>query len=541
MKDWDWLFNDFSLVLHDRVVSHSDSRKGVWQVVDYTTDDFSGKLILAQPETNAPDVKVKIPLKGTYEIYLGLFQNFCDQIKVKLTTDPVFERLRHSSKVAGKQAFEDVYWKTIHINGSEEIIIRQEPGIRAAVGYIMAKKPHKKRLEKKYLIHLTDDGFPSNYGIPEDVDDACWNIYACARLKPDYVSRGINPTGMADYPTKHPELRRNVEKMLETLFPAEIYKQCYQTLAKFFRENKNVPQRYFEIAKSSGIKALAYCRMAMYHANPPWDCFRSDFYDLHPEFRCIDIDGIPVNRMSFAYPEVRQEFIKMFTEAVEFGAQGATNCFVRGFPFVCYEEPVRKKFKQIYNQDITKLPETDRRAQQVKAEFVTEYMRELRNALNRAGKSLLNVAIVHANEDTCWYYGLDVRTWVKEGLIDILCPYTWTIEGEPCQIDMKFFVDVVNGSNVKLMPFLGAVFNDRNPASFLTRAIEMTDYPIDGFSFWDGVDLRIDPIFHMIIESLVSKEAMLAALDKLNRFPECRIVITLQGTKVNKHSYGMAL
>ncbi|MCX7705701.1 MAG: hypothetical protein N2115_05530 [bacterium] len=541
MKNWEWLFNDFSTVLKKNQMSYGDSKKGVWQVVDYTTEDFPGKLILAQPGSNAPDVKVKIPLKGTYGIYLGLFQNFCDQIKVKMSNDIVFERLRHSSKIVKKQAFEDVFWKTVQLNGNDEIIIRQEPGIRASIGYIIAKKPAKKNNEKKYLIHLTDDGFPSNYGVPEDIDDACWNIIACSRIKFDYVSRGINPTSMADYPTKHRSLRRNPEKLLKTQFPAEIYRQCYETLAKFFKKNQNVHERYFEYAKNAGIKPFAYCRMAMYHANPPWDCFRSKFYDTHPEFRCIDIDGIPVNRMSFTFPKVRNEFIKLFTEAIEFGAEGATNCFVRGFPFVCYEEPVKKRFKQLYGEDITKLPETDIRAEKVRSEFVTQYMRELRNALNSIRKSLLNVAIVHANEDVCWYYGLDIRTWIKEGLIDILCPYTWGIEGEPVEIDMNFFTQCVKGSCVKLLPFLGSLYNDKNPVNILKRALKMTKYPIDGFSFWDGVDNRIDPMFHMIIESLGSKESILEAMEKLKNWPDSRVVITLQGTKVNKHNYGMAM
>lgn len=542
MKDWEWLLNDFSLVLKKNQLSYTDSRKGVWQIAEYTTKDFSGKLILAQPTSNAPDVKIKIPLKGTYDIYLGLFQNFCDEIKLKFTTDPVFERLRHSSKVIRKQAFEEVYWKTEYFDGEKELIIRQIPGVRASIGYIMAKKPLKKTFDKEYLIHLTDDGFPSNYGVPEDIEDACWNIVGCSRLAPDYVSRGINPTSMADYPTRHPSLRRDPEKLLKTEFPAEIYRQCYETLTKFFNKNQKIPERYFQIAKKYGIKVFAYCRMAMYHANPPWDCFRSDFYDKHPEFRCVDIDGVPVNRLSFAFPEVRHEFIKLFTEGIEMGADGASNCFVRGFPFVCYEEPVKKRFKQLYDEDITKLPETDRRVEAVRAEFVTQYLRELRDALKKTGgSSVINLVIVHADEDVCWYYGLDVKTWIKEELIDILCPYTWGIEGQPKEIDIRFFSEIVKGTNIKLLPFLGSLYNDKNPAGFLQRALKMAEYYIDGFSFWDGVDHRVDPMFHMVIEHLVSKKSIQEAIEKLEKWPFCRILETLQGTKVNKHNYGLSM
>ncbi|HOJ30593.1 MAG TPA: hypothetical protein PK165_01335 [bacterium] len=59
MKDWEWLFCAFSTVLPEQAKSTGDSRNGVWQVVDYQTDDFSGTLILAQPTSNAPDVTVK--------------------------------------------------------------------------------------------------------------------------------------------------------------------------------------------------------------------------------------------------------------------------------------------------------------------------------------------------------------------------------------------------------------------------------------------------------------------------------------------------
>lgn len=538
MKQWEWLFNDFSTVLTEKEISTGTSKQGVWQLVDYTTEDFSGKLILAQPSSNAPEVKIKVPLKGTYSIYLGLFQNFCDRIKVKLSDDIVFERLQHSSKIFKNQAFEEVYWKTANFDGEKYIIIRQETGIRASIGYILARKPEEKKHKKKFLIHLTDDGFPSNYGIPENIDDACWNIIACSRLNPDYVSRGINPTGMADYPTRHKSLRRDPEKLLSTEFPAEIYRQCFQVLAKFFRENQNVHARYFEFAKNAGITPFAYCRMALYRANPPWDCFGSDFYDNHPEFRCVDIDGISVNRLSFAYPEVRQEFIKLFTEGIEMGAMGASNCFVRGFPFVCYEEPVKKRFRQLYGEDITKFPETEPAVMKVKSEFVTQYLRELRQAL---GKDTTILAIVHANEEICLYYGLDIKTWIDEKLIDILCPYTWGYEGEPVEIDIKYFSELTKNTGVKLLPFLGSLYNEKDPVSYLQRALNFSKYPIDGFSFWDGVDNRIDPIFQTVIESLISEDAMKEAVEKIRNWDKYRVVITLQGTKVNKHNYGLSM
>ncbi len=91
------------------------------------------------------------------------------------------------------------------------------------------------------------------------------------------------------------------------------------------------------------------------------------------------------------------------------------------------------------------------------------------------------------------------------------------------------------------MPFLGSIFNDKNPLNFLERALSLTQYPIDGFSFWDGVDVRTDPVFHMIIEHLVSKDGIKQAIKEIENWPHCRILKTLQGTKINKHNYGLSM
>src|SRR5436309_10781980 len=50
------------------------------------------------------------------------------------------------------------------------------------------------------------------------------------------------------------------------------------------------------------------------------DLWETPFYRQHPEWRCIDRDGAPTTRMSWAVPEVRKRMIDGLLEAVSFGA-----------------------------------------------------------------------------------------------------------------------------------------------------------------------------------------------------------------------------
>jgi cytochrome c-type biogenesis protein CcmH/NrfG len=66
-----------------------------------------------------------------------------------------------------------------------------------------------------------------------------------------------------------------------------------------------------------GIDIHISMRPAAWQGPPPFeDFFTSDFYDAHPEWRCLDRDGTPVTRMSFAIAEVRQHLLGIFREVL---------------------------------------------------------------------------------------------------------------------------------------------------------------------------------------------------------------------------------
>jgi len=541
--DFDWITADFEAVIPATGRSRQ-SRPGLWQIAEYQTQQFSGKLAVANPDSRPPEIRIALPLKETYDLFFGMQEEFCDRIKVKLASDRAFDRLCHSRHLAKSQgAFQEVFWRTATLDGKETLIIRQDPGLRVSLGFVAARRAKvgpEPLAKKDYLLHITDDGFPGNWGAPEDDEDAVWQVEPCARLGVDIISLGTNIAGMANYPTRHDSLRIPTSEMLKETFPASVYEIAWRNMADDARAGRNVPRRYFALAKENGMRTFAYARMAHLHCSPPYDAFRSEFFDAHPEFRCIDIDGVPVNRLSIAFPEVRLEYIKLFAECVELGADGINAVFVRGLPLVLYEEPVREAFRKRHGKEIIDLPENEPSAQAMRAEFVTAYMREQREAMQEAGRGrkIAIMAIVPATKDVCDFFGFDIARWVKEGLVDILCPYRWGVDASDVALEMDFFCAAVRDTRVQLLPFINAV-SVKDPVDFLERAIALCKWPIDGLSVWDAI-LR-GPGFYDAFRNLGSLDAMRETIERLKAGPRHHHVRTLNGVKNDKYHFGWAL
>ncbi|MFW6457768.1 MAG: hypothetical protein ACOC0A_05675, partial [Planctomycetota bacterium] len=184
----EWLLTDFQTVLpSDRV--DRDGRPGSWQLAPYHTEGFSGVMIQANPDARAPQIEIDVPIKGRYDLFFGMYRNFGDRILVRLEGDRCFERLAYSYPYGDCPCFQDVHWRTLDFSGGEKLQLRQDGEHRAAIGYIMARPAKEKASPaREYLLHITDDGFPSNWGVPLDREDASWIVEPLSRLNPRYIS-----------------------------------------------------------------------------------------------------------------------------------------------------------------------------------------------------------------------------------------------------------------------------------------------------------------------------------------------------------------
>ena len=83
------------------------------------------------------------------------------------------------------------------------------------------------------------------------------------------------------------------------------------------------------------------------------------------------------------------------------------------------------------------------------------------------------------DEKTNLYYGLDVATWVRDGLVDNIISYPW----QNLDTDVPYFVGLTRGTGVT---YYNEVMPRRmSPEEYRQRAIEDYAAGVDGLCFWD--------------------------------------------------------
>ena len=159
---------------------------------------------------------------------------------------------------------------------------------------------------------------------------------------------------------------------------------------------------------------IVYLRVQLWTCEPPLDHqFRSRFYAAHPEYCCVEADGVADHsKLSVAFPEVRGQLNGIMRESLERGADGVSLCFARGFPLVRYEQPVLDRYRERYGGDARELDDRDERLRAVWAEITTEWIREIRELLDEFGPSeryeRRKLALI-AGPDMEWCSGLRDR------------------------------------------------------------------------------------------------------------------------------------
>ena len=124
---------------------------------------------------------------------------------------------------------------------------------------------------------------------------------------------------------------------------------------------------------------------------------------------------------------------------------------------------------------------------ELRAELMTRFMRELREAMDRVGENLgrrLAVsAISFANESENRLAGLDLETWIREGLLDHLSPYPYGRAKTVLDIETGFFRRITQGMQCKLYP---NVMPRHMPAGEYRKMAQFYyEEGADGLLFWD--------------------------------------------------------
>jgi hypothetical protein len=177
----------------------------------------------------------------------------------------------------------------------------------------------------------------------------------------------------------------------------------------------------------------------------------SDFWWAHPEFRVRGKKGEDRTKLSYAFPEVRAFKLGIVREVTARDIDGINLDFLRHPDFFGYEEPLVRAFQERHGQDPRTLAANDPRWQQLKADTMTGFIREVRAALDAAGRIKGRRLGLSARVDWKAYreWGCDIQTWIQEGLLDYLVLAQRSLGGY--EFDLKPFVAMVRGSGCAVL------------------------------------------------------------------------------------------
>ncbi len=179
--------------------------------------------------------------------------------------------------------------------------------------------------------------------------------------------------------------------------------------------------------------------------------YNGKFWWEHQNEQVLNKNGSKLVQLSYAYPDVQRFKLDWISEVLNKKVDGINFDFLHHPPFLGYENIMIEGFKTKYNLDPRKLSADDPRWIEFKDSVMTDFMKQVRTAVEKESLLTGKKILISAKVDYSNYkeQGLDIDTWVKEGLIDILIIGKEGFGGYV--FDLKPFAQLVRGTTCKLV------------------------------------------------------------------------------------------
>ena len=466
-------------------------------------------------------------------------------LKIKLESDACFVAFRREAPA--RDNLEDVFWKIADLDGEDFVIAQQLSGFRgqSSIAYVRLVPLSEEQEaawravvaggENKRLV-ATNDAFgvffrnciTTREGIWEQIEPyrntdfkmLWWEIvggmFGAWREEGKTYAEGVE-----DYPRPG------------DLFVAESYRTMRA-------EGINPLKTAMDYAHEIGLEFHVSQRSEMFQTGPPFEeVFSTQFYQDHPEWRLRDLDGTEVTGMSYAHEAVRRYLVSLLEEATSLGADGACIIYPRSAPFILYEQPFVDAFVERFDEDPREVDEQDDRVIELRAEFMTSFMRELREAMDRVGEKLerrLAVsAIVFASESENRLAGLNLAAWIEEGLVENLSPYPYSRAKSVMDLETAYFRRITEGTSCRLYP--NVMPRHMPAADYRELAKFYYEEGADGLLFWDTYQRHDGSSQWETIRRLGHRDAIGAAIQVADPQNEPRTVSLTKLAGHHMHRY----
>ena len=511
----------------DAVSQHP--KDGCWFTIAYETKDgIRGYMLARSTRTRAGDVRLNLASAGWKAMYLGVFLGGASReellIRLKLSGERSFDligpsalgyRRLPSGNMAGpspipgsRNGIEEFFWKAADVEGQELIIspVRSSLPTVCHLAFVRLVAMTDQECaeyqrafgssETRVLAAEMDGQGPFLRGVRTEAElQEVFEPLRDTDVKKLFLGTGGLGAGQMLYPTKVGD----VFGQGLTDFPDDQGKRFTESLHGFLRRGIDPLRVAVDSVHSLGVDIYLGFRMGtMAMIGPSWIGPDSSvpFWKRHAEWRCRDREGSTIPRLSMAYPEVRRFYVQLFEELAAYGVEGMQLIYIRRPPFVLFEPPVVDSFRREYGIDPRELQDDpqrrigfytgDERLERHWGGYVTTFMRELSGALDRyrrpdGGRMQILANVMH-DEPYNRAGGMDVAAWVREGLVDILCPFTGG-DGS-LRVDYPWFNSILRGSACQL-------YEDLTPrimpgAQYAREAQRAYASGAHGLAFWDS-------------------------------------------------------
>lgn len=479
-----------------------------WKVFEYETAEFSGNCVSVGRESSAPDLTLKLGKQGWHAVYVGLstITNLVrpekNNVEIKFTSDPAFTRLSNRLDLATprrdvlEEVFlgvadlseNDLHFSTVYQMPARIHYVKTIPLTDVEVETVLADRQQKSTRSSV----ATFDGFTWIHPFrPQNRADlaATFSAYRDSDFKTWWFQ--VGGADLVHHPTRVGNLMGG---HLDT-FPRSVDREYVESVRYLHANGIDPLQVAVEEAHSQDAEILICLRAAGWKGSPPWEeFFMSEFYENHPEWRCIDHDGTPTMHLSYASEEVQDHLIEVYREVLQRDPDGAGFMFHRGMPMMLWEEPFCRRFIEKFGMDPRKLAEDDPRVFQMRAEIVTGFIRKVREVLDETARKngeenrRLKLAVTtFATLADNRRFGLDVETWIQEKLIDQIgiawfAYYTSGLKTKSG--DTTYYSRITDGTDVKIFPF-HVGWKMSSTTDLLNKVIRDYDAGADGIAVWD--------------------------------------------------------
>lgn len=472
-----------------------EKKKNSWTLSSYKSDEINGVMLGAGSRAEAPDVTLPLDVSGWYAIHLGFWNPAYAYdgdtiVKLKLTDDPCFRVIRDPATTSGweKSVLQECFVKYADLTGQDMVIGQQSKGEakHAYVAYIKlvplsdeevdSIKKDRARKDTKVI-------FAANDGISFLLEKGCTTKEEIIEQVEPYRYSDVGRVlwaftygDITNYPTKVGTFLSSWAST-HAFTGSPGYEKMCRGLDAVTSQGIIPAQVALDYIHDMDLEFHAMIRMAILGDTAPSDYMGSPFLARRPHLRMLAKDGTPLDKASYAFPEVQDHMLAIIREIAEnYDIDGINLAFIRGPMFIGYEAPVVADFQKKYGEDPREIDENDPRVQQLRADYLTEFVRKARKLVDEVGKKKgkkLELSAWLSSHGQNLFFGEDMDAFLEERLFDSILGY-----------GPKEFVQKVQEAGCKFYSWGG---NMASPTEGNYTGMILTGYGngADGFSAWD--------------------------------------------------------